>query len=518
MDIGHLLRAAAQDNGGRASRPAVTVADTTLTHGELLDAALRLVGGLDRAGVRPRDRVALVMSNSTDYWAAYLAITAAGAIAVRVNFRLGPDEARHALTDSGASLVLSDLEHAPKVRLALPTGAGLCIRQTGDADGAGPSWADLAGGPPADLPPPRSPDDPAMIMYTSGTTGTPKGALWTHANTMSFALMQAARWGFAPNTVSLVTGPMYHVGALEDLSVPTLLMGGHAVALASGGFSLDTVVSAADRHGVSDVLLFPFMIYDLLRRGADGALPSVRRLYTGGEPLKPWARALLRTALPGAELHQIYGLTEGTPIALAAGPDQTGRSPGSVGVPMPLCEVMLAGPDGREADPGTAAEIWVRSPAVCAGYWRRPDATRDTFADGWCRTGDLGRRDAHGNVEIVGRLKDMIRSGGENIYPAELEAVLAEHPAVADVAVVGAADDRWTEVVCAVVVLNPGTTLSLDELAAHSRQRLAAYKTPRRLVVVDELPRTASGKVQKYLLQAAAGGPADRHDRPEARA
>ncbi|RBM23447.1 AMP-dependent synthetase [Prauserella sp. PE36] len=503
MDLGHLVRVGELDPA-RRDRPAVSVGPDTATHHALAMAARRVSTGLRELGARSGDRVGILMKNSVDYWTSYLAITSMGAIAVRLNFRLTVDEIRYALIDSGCAIVLADAELAPRARAAAGD-VKLVVRGT-SATVSGPTvpWSLLSDADPAEPPVQRAADEAAMIMYTSGTTGRPKGAVWTHGGTMAFALMQAARWGFGAETVSLVTGPMYHVGALEDLCLPAVLMGGHAVALESGGFTVDRAVERVVSVGATDVLMFPFMIYELLARpDALTGLEGVGRLFTGGEPLQGWAVEELRRRVPQLELWQIYGLTEGTPIVTAAAPDELALNPRAVGRPLPMAEVSLRDADGVPQTTGPG-EIWTRSPARASGYWRKPKESADTFVDGWCRTGDLGAFDEHGLLEVVGRVKDMIRSGGENIYPAELEDVLAGHEAVREIAVIGVPDAQYTEAVCAVVVLEPGRDLSLGELQAFSRDRLASYKTPKHLRVVEELPRTASGKVQKFRLREMA--------------
>lgn len=503
MDIGHLVRAGEMDVT-RSDRLAVSVGEDSATHRDLALSARRMLSGLRDLGVGPGDRVGMLMRNSVDYWSSYLGITSLGAIAVRLNFRLMPDEVRYALEDSGCSVLLVDGDLWPQAEVA---GAKVTIVVKGESEALARRsvpWSCLQDAEPASVPAPRSSDEAAMIMYTSGTTGRPKGALWTHGGTMAFALMQAARWGFNPETVTLVTGPMYHVGALEDLSLPALLMGGHAAALDSGSFTVGRAAESVVSVGATDVLMFPFMIHELLAHpDVLSRLGGLRRLFTGGEPLQGWALEELARRLPDLEVLQIYGLTEGTPIVTSAGRKELALNPRSVGRPLPGAEISIRDDDGNPQATGPG-EIWTRSPAVASAYWQRPEASATTFVDGWCRTGDLGLIDENGLLEIVGRSKDMIRSGGENIYPAELEDALAAHDRIRDIAVIAVPDERFTEAVCAVVVLHPGCALSLEQLQEFSRDRLASYKTPRHLRLVDELPRTASGKVQKFRLREMA--------------
>lgn len=460
-------------------------------------------------GVSAGDRVGMFLVNSLDYFALYFAITRIGAIAVRLNFRMAAPELAYALTDSGCKLVFVDASLFDVVSAA----RGACEVDSyfalGDLQGPLPDWASRL-----DMTPFGGGDDPncasptqgdgAMIMYTSGTTGHPKGALWTHGNSLWFAAMQTMKWNYTCATVAMTTGPLYHVGALEDLLLPALLSHGKAVFLQSREFSTDRLVHTIRTESVSDVLLYPFMLYELLRQPdtVSDTLPSLRRVVCGGDSIMPWAIELMRQRLPQVELVQAYGLTEGGAMSTCLDDANCQQHPDSVGRPLPLTEVTVVTADGATVGAGEIGEIAVRSPSVCAGYWRRPEETREVFGSGWCRTGDLGSVTEDGYLIIRGRKKDMIRSGGENIYPAEVEAILTRHPAVRDAAVVGVADERYIEVPCAVVVPNePDQCPTADSMRNYCRSELAHYKCPRYFIWVSELPRNPSGKVLKQVLR-----------------
>lgn len=366
------------------------------------------------------------------------------------------------------------------------------------------SWSVLdgdTGNPPGPRP---AQTYPAMLMYTSGTTGRPKGALWSHSNALWFAAIQALQWGFDQDTVAMTTGPMYHVGAVEDLTSSALAAGGHAVVLRSGGFSIYRVLATVERQTVTDLFLFPFMIYELAQLNVEEAekydLSSLKRILSGGDPLLPWATQVLQRRYPWIEISQVYGLTEGTPIAACSTGEETLSCPDSVGRPMPFTEISLRDDEGQQVATGAEGEIWIRSPVVCERYWQRPDASAETFVNGWCRTGDLGRLTEDGLLCISGRKKDMIRTGGENVYPAEVEDVLMRHPDVREVAVIAVPDARFIESVCAVVV--PGNDAAIaKDIIDHCRKHLAGFKCPKHVVFADELPRTPSGKLMKYRLR-----------------
>jgi fatty-acyl-CoA synthase len=488
--------------------PALGLEDAApLSYGDLATRARSYANALLELGVGRGDRVALLLYNSVEYLLAYFAVTRIGAVAVRLNFRLTGEELEYVLTDSGSTVLLADaelLERVEPVRATLPVRAYVAFPSQ---DAATPAWASewsmLERGS-ADEPRVRLPslDEPAMLMYTSGTTGRPKGALWSHGTTAWFGAMQLAEWGFGPETVLMVTGPLYHVGAFEDFSLPTMVVGGRVILMRSGGFTVDRALAIASEQGVTDLGIFPSMIYQWLQSPEAGQidLSGVKRLFTGGDPLLPWAAEEIRERYGWMDLVQVYGLTEGTPVATCTGPGVALERPGTVGRPLPFCEITLRDDAGAEVPEGTEAEIWTRSPAVALEYWNNPDANAATFVDGWCRTGDLGRIE-DGELSITGRKKDMIRSGGENIYPAEIEDVLLRHPGIADAAVVGVPDPQFIETVCAVVVVAPGQEVSERDVVEHCTRHLAGYKKPRVVRFVDELPRTASQKVQKYLLR-----------------
>lgn len=457
--------------------------------------------------VKPGDRVGLLLYNSIGYWLAYLALTRIGAIAVRLNFRLTADELEYVLSDSECSVLLADpdlLARLESRRRSLPVKEYISsdVEHDPEIDWAHP-WRVLAAGS-TDEPRARVPglDDPAMLMYTSGTTGRPKGALWTHGNTVWFAAMQLAEWGFDESTVTMVCGPLYHVGGMEDFALPTLFAGGRVVFMRSRAFTAEGAVKVAAEQGVTDLALFPVMIYQMLQsaEAAEADLTKVRRIYTGGDPVLPWATETIRDRYDWIDIVQVYGLTEGTPIAACGPPGLAFSHPNSVGRTMPFCEVSVRDDHGDGVPPGEQGEIWTRSPANVAGYWKKPEATAETFVDGWCKTGDLGTIEPHG-LTITGRKKDMIRSGGENIYPAEIEDVLARHPKVREAAVIGLPDPTFLETVCAVVVVADGEQMTEVEVIEHCTRYLARYKKPRYVYFVEDLPRTASSKVQKYVLR-----------------
>ncbi len=510
MDIGWITRAFRKAGLSENSpRSAVTFEDgRSWSYQDLHQISNRYANALAKFGVEPGSRVGIVMQNSLEYLALYLAITKLGAIAVRINFRLVTEELDYILRDSSPVVLCLDYSMVEKIA---PLAASLPIKHfflLASLSAAMPPWAEswqvLNDGSEAELAYRPNESDPAMLMYTSGTTGRPKGALWTHGNLMWFSAIQVMRWQLSTDTVSLMTGPMYHVGAIEDIGLPTLIMGGQVVILRSGQFDIRRVLSMIKQHQVTDAILFPFMIYALLQIEdlRSGDLAPLRHIYSGGDPLLPWAIERLQTQFPHIKLTQVYGLTEGTPIITSLDSPYDIRHADSVGTPLPLCEVRVAGDDGQQLQVGETGEIWSRSPVVSREYWNNPKATQETFQDGWCHTGDLGTMDKDGLLHVVGRKKDMIRSGGENIYPVEIEDVLMRHPAIREAAVIGVPDPQYLETVCAVVVIRESMNLSEEEVISYCREHLAGYKQPRQVRFVSELPRTPSGKVTKHVLRS----------------
>ena len=512
MDISYFLRQPyGQAPRFRPEDAAVGFEDgVALSYAELNRRSVRYANALRELGVVSGDRVGILLYNRVEYWLAYFAITRLGAIAVRLNFRLSAEELVYALTDSGASILLAErdlLKRLEGSRDRIDIRHYVAFPNIEESTEAVPAWAKdasiLEEGAAAepDLPLPK-PDMPAMLMYTSGTTGRPKGALWAHGTTTWWAAMQALEWNLTPSTVTMITGPMYHIGGLENYALPTLAVGGRVVILRSGNFGIKRTLEIASRQKVTDILLFPTMIYQMLEEGGidDLDLSSIRRVFSGGDPLLPSAIVQMQERFGWMDIVQVYGLTEGTPIVACSGPGQCRTQPASVGRTFPFAEISIRDDAHQPLGPGEVGEIWTRSPANALGYWNKPDATAETFVDGWCRTGDLGVV-KDGALHIAGRKKDMVRSGGENIYPSEIEDLLLRHPSISEAAVIGIPDPVFLEAVCAVVVPRPGAKISDKDVIAYCADHLAGYKKPKRVVFVDNLPRTPSHKIIKAELR-----------------
>jgi acyl-CoA synthetase (AMP-forming)/AMP-acid ligase II len=467
---------------------------TVLTHAQTAAMAGQVARRLLARGVRPGDRIAFALPNGWRYAVAYYGAQLTGAVAVLVNTRFAPPEIEYVLTDSGASFVIVDAETAARVPPA-------CSHwDVDELTAPGPDATDLPGLSAAS-------SDVANILYTSGTTGQPKGAMQTHGNLVFNAGTVGSAVGATAADRTLVVAPMFHATGIVSQLVG---FGAHGAArVFQPRFRAADMREALIEHRITFFAGVTAMIQLMLADPAfDPAdLPALRTVCFGGAPVAEAFLAEAARRLPGVTFANVWGLTEATSIVTCAlGPEWLAR-PWTVGRPAAGVDVAVA-VDGKllEApDPEAVGELWVRGPVVASGYWNRPDATAETFgADGWLRTGDVGRAGAGGYVQVLDRMKDMIIRGGENIYSLEVESVLMRHPAIAEVAVVGAPDPVFGERVRAVAVLRPGQTLAVDGLRAWAAAQLADYKLPAELVTVGELPRNASGKVIKKRLSAMA--------------
>jgi fatty-acyl-CoA synthase len=478
----------------------------TTTYAELTTRVARLAHSLDGIGVRAGTRVAYLGSNHPALMESLFATAALGAIFVPLNTRLSPAEITFMLDDSGAEVLIFGRGSVPTVeRLDAPTHPKLIGV---DADGAGALdyAAFLARGSDAPVDATVDLDEPCMIMYTSGTTGRPKGAVLAHHNIMWNCLNVLVDLDLRSDEVTLVTAPMFHTAALNMTCLPTLLKGGHLII--EPRFDADAVIETITRLRVTLLFGVPTMFMALTQSPlwANADLSSVRLLLCGGAPVP---RSLITAYLErGLSFVQGYGMTETAPGALIVDPRLSRETVGAAGVAHFFTDVRLVRDDGMPAAPGEPGEIVIAGPNVMRGYWGLPAATDAAFLEGgWFRSGDVAIADESGVITIVDRVKDVYISGGENVYPAEVEKALCDHAAVIEAAVIGVDDATWGEVGRAYIVLAPGGSVTQEELSAHLRARLAGYKIPRSWVFVDSLPHTASGKVQKSQLRAQPAAP-----------
>jgi len=467
-----------------------------------LDARIARCTGLlgDMLGAR-RDgaRVAMLARNAADSIVLAFACQRAGAIYVPLNWRLNAAELRPILADCTPALLVHDEEFAATAVSVAGVDPEMALIST--ADGPAGLAARIEASRPAG-PVPADADGPCVLLYTSGTTGQPKGVVITRRNAFFAAINFSMVGEIGPGSVALCDLPFFHTIGLIAVARTTLMLGGTLV-ISDRFTPARTLAALADRQrGITHYFAVPQIALALRNDPAysAAALSGLHALFVGGAPL---TQALIESYLDdGVALVNGYGMSEAgavlhVPIDRRAVQD----NPGSVGLPAPLLDIRIVGEDGRDVGEDEIGELWLRGPAVTPGYWNKPGETAAAFTDGWYRTGDLGRRETSGFYRIVDRLKDMYISGGENVYPAEVEAALASHPDILDAAVVGIPDIRWGECGVAYVVLRPGAATTGDEIAGHCAVRLAAFKRPARILFVETIPRTASGKVQKHVLR-----------------
>lgn len=487
------LAAAAQAHGGQVALIDLATG-RRFTYAQMFDRVCRLAAALKARGVKHGDRVMALARNSTDIYEMMFACWRIGAAFMPINWRLAPPEILEIHADGEPTLLLVDEEFLGNINAAWP----MIRRRPGDAGGdyeqaitsAQPDFSFAA----------VSPDDMNLLLYTSGTTGKPKGVIGTWRMTLTMLQQSQLMMPLGPGCVTLTAAPLFHTAGLNSYATPTLHRGG-AIAV-MGVWQPETCLNylSDPALGVTHTLGVPTQFLAMSRhpRFANITFPKLRIAAVGGAPP---TEDLMRTwAEKGCALAPGYGMTEvfggaNLPAAEAL------LKPGAVGRAVPLVQARVADEQGRIVAQGTVGEIQFRGAGVTPGYWRQPAATQAAFIDGWLRTGDLGRMDEDGVLYLVDRKKDMFISGGENVYPAEVENALSNIPEIAQAAVIGVPDPTWGEVGKAVVVLRPGAALDAADIMARCRGLIAPYKIPKSVEIVTELPLSAQGKVQKNELR-----------------
>ncbi|WP_165964110.1 AMP-binding protein [Actinomadura sp. KC216] len=495
----------------RPGKVALLWSDRQRTYGELRDRALRLAAGLRRRGLHHGDRVATYLLSRGETFELYFACAYAGLTLVPANFRLTARELAHVLHDSGARLLLTQDDLAETARTAVADLDGLEVLTLADDD-AGPEYDALLDDGP--LPPPYEPADPHIVLYTSGTTGMPKGVMLGHHSIIWFAMQQATLYpSWDGSMVNFINAPLYGA-AMNEQTIPSFLVGATVAIMPSRGWSPERFARLADRWKATHVVIFPSMMEPLLeadQRRAIG-LSTLKVVFTGGENCPASLMRRFRSRWPHASLHVLYGMTESGIITECAD-DEIERFPESVGRPFGLQAVRVVDDEGNDLPVGDVGEVWTAGGAVCSGFLGAPELTAQVLRDGWLATGDLGRFDEHGHLYIEGRKKDMIISSGQNIYPAEIENVLAQHGELFEWTVIGVPDEERGEAVCAVVVAKERSAVTADDVLEHLVANLASYKKPKHIVFVDGLPRNAAGKVLKDRLRKQIRTAAERAGR-----
>lgn len=496
LRVGELPRAAAR---AFPRRIAAVAGDVRLDYQTLADRIARLASALREHGVRPGVRVALLAQNSLPVLELHFAVASVGATIVPLNTRFTTLELTGCLDDSGASLIFASEELSAR----LPAGHGEVVVFDQIATGSDITAYEalIADHDPLAEPEP-DPDPIAGLFYTSGSTGRPKGVQLTHENVLAGAITCAAAVGLDSHSVWLHASPMFHLADAWAIWAATLVGATHVTERFDGQRTLATL----QRERVTHTLLVPTALEMLASKVTIDQRPfdSMQAMLYGGAPID---EATYRRLVDlGAPMFGTYGSTETSGCMTVLRPDEHIREDGSirigtVGREVPMTQVVIVDDAGAEVAPGQVGEITVRSPNVMLGYHAAPELNETAFLADRYRTGDLGRRDEDGYIELRGRKKEMLISGGENVYPNEVELALRELPAIQDVAVGGLPDVRWGQLIAAVAVLHEGHELDLDGLRQFLAERLANYKIPKALFLADELPRNGSGKIDRARLQ-----------------
>jgi fatty-acyl-CoA synthase len=460
------------------------------------DRISRLAGSFRSQGIAAGERIAVLAPNTTDTFEVQFACGRIGAIFVPLNWRLANPELRAILADCTPAMLIYDPDFSAR---AEELGSACGVRHLVSL---GTMFELLAlDGPKLDQPVAATLDDISTILYTSGTTGRPKGAIITHGmnfwNTVhSLVLAEIQR-----STVFLALLPLFHTGGLNVFSYPVFQAGGTVIIMRSFDPGETLRLIGDPRVGITHLFGVPAN-YQFMAQHPRFLETDVSRLVFAGVGGAPTPDAILQTwRAQGALLQQGYGMTETSPLVLVLDKEDAVRKAGSAGKPVLNMETRVVADDGTDAPSGTIGELWVKGPNITKGYWQQPEVTAASFTDGWLHTGDAALVDDEGYYFIVDRWKDMYISGGENVYPAEVENVLYQHESIAEASVIGISDPRWGQVGRAVVVVKQGYELTEDDVVAHCAANLARYKLPHSVVFTDALPRNATGKVHKPTLR-----------------
>lgn len=473
------------------------------SYAELNDRACRLANAMAGLGIGKGDRVSVLAHNSIVYIDLFYGLAKIGAIFAPLNWRLTDKELSYIVNDCEPDVLLCGPEFVDVLEKMRPNIRVQHILAVEGAEIAGaPAFEDLAEAAPTDEParPPLDGEDTYAILYTSGTTGRPKGAMIPHRQVLFNCINTVVSWGLTEQDVSPVFTPLFHAGGLFAFLTPLLYIGGRIIL--ARGFDVDETLRVIVDERCTVVLGVPtiFQMWMNTETFAQTSFDHIHFFISGGAPCPPSLMQAWRERKQ-VVFRQGYGLTEVGPNCFSMTDEESVPKSGSVGKPIFHSMMRLVDEDGNDAAPGTPGELLIAGPHVTTGYWRNPSATAEALVDGWFHTGDVARMDEDGFFTIVGRAKDMIISGGENVYAAEVETIFRRHDAVADAALIGMPDEKWGEVGLMIVMLEPGQTTTEDELKGFCQQHLARYKVPKRVEFTEQLPYSPYGKVIKAELR-----------------
>ncbi len=482
-------------------RTALVFEGESQTYGEFAKRIRQQACLLRDNGVSVGDRVGFLGFNQPAFLETLFAANAIGAIFVPLNFRLTGKELNFIINDAGIHTLVCDVALRPTIDEVRET---LCCRNYFSADSEADGWRYLLGeranAEELETVVPVQVHDVALIMYTSGTTGLPKGAMLTHGNIMWNNINASFTFGASRDDVNLTVAPLFHIGGLNVITLHSFTLGAKLILMRQ--FDPGEVLAAFTEHKVTHMFGAPAMFLFMSQHPDFAAtdFSHIDTLVCGAAP-PPESLLTLYDSL-GVNFCQGYGLTETAPFGSFLTPEWALKKLGSAGLPPIYNELRIVDDNNQVVAQGERGEICIKGPNIMKGYWNRPEATAEAIdSGGWFHSGDVGYLDEDGFLFICDRLKDMVISGGENVYPAEVESVLFKHNAIAEVAVIGLADEKWGEAVTAVAALNEGASLSLEELREFAAKHLAKYKIPLRLHIVDALPRNPAGKVLKFVLK-----------------
>ncbi|MFB5196399.1 long-chain-fatty-acid--CoA ligase [Neobacillus sp. KR4-4] len=499
MNIGSLL---AQNARKFPELLAIECEGRSYTYRQFNEEVNQLANGLLKQGVNKGDKLALMMKNSDHFVFTFFAAAKIGAIAVPINFRLTASEVHYILDQSDTSLVVCDKEFEPIIAAAKQDTDVRLVITVGEPEITGNySYQGILSENDMEPDVEVSEQDDLEILYTSGTTGRPKGALFDHSQIFKVGIAVVINMGIRQHERILHLAPLFHSAQLNLFLISGVALG--ATHIIHRDFHPVKTLQAIQEHKITHLFAVPAMYNFLLQvpNAADYDLSSIKRVGYGAAPMAP---ELVKKSIQLFKTEQFYnlcGLTEAGPGGILLDPEGHKLHLGKGGKPIFLTETRVINEEGKDVLPGVIGEFIVRSDMVMKEYYKKTEETKSTLKNGWLYTGDLATIDEEGYITLVDRKKDMIISGGENVYSVEVESVLFEHPNVLDAAIIGLPDEVWGEAVCAIIVPKEGTEIDELELKSFCRQKLAGYKVPRRIFIEKELPRNASGKVLKYQLR-----------------
>lgn len=475
--------------------------DRELTYRQWNAVANQTANFLRSLGVQKGDRVSVYATNCLEYLDILFACGKIGAIQHNMNWRLTVNELVGIVNDAAPDVLIYSADWRDQVNQLIPQIPSVkhYVALTEKAQPEHLSFNERQNFPDTlDDRPEQLPDEPWAIYYTGGTTGLPKGAIMTHANAAWNCVNTVTSWGITSDIVAMLQLPLFHIGGAHIFCMPGVHVGGKTIVCKE--FDIEQTYDMIDNAGITHFIGVPTMYLMMQQhpRWETADFSRLKLVISGGAPCpmpiveKFWKR--------GIDFKTGYGLTEAPANNFWLPAEDVRRKPGSVGFPIFHIDMKIVTPEGTICAADEPGELLIRGPHVIPGYWNRPEATQESIVDGWLHTGDLARRDSEGYFYIIGRSKDMIISGGENVYPAEVESIMHAHPAVADAALIGVPDEKWGEVGRAVIALKPGQSLTEAELLNFMRERLAKYKLPKSVIFLPELPKTAIGKLDKKVL------------------